>query len=127
VLADFQLPSWTGVDALELLRKSDPEIPFIMVTGTLPESTAIRCIEQGITDYVLKEGLARLPVSVRLALVNKALREKNTRAEKALREAEIQSRDQLRRLAAHIERVREGERKRIAREVHDVLGRLSPD
>ncbi len=122
VLADFQLSSWTGLDALELLRQSDPETPFIMVTGTLPESTAIRCIEQGVSDYVLKEGMARLPVSVRLALVNKALRERSTRAERALREAEIKSRDQLRRLAAHTEQVREGERKRIAREVHDVLG-----
>jgi len=63
-----------------------------------------------------------LPVSVRLALVNKSLREKSARAEKALRLTERESREQLRRLPARTEAVREEERKRIAREVHDVLG-----
>jgi two-component system sensor histidine kinase UhpB len=122
VLADFQLPAWTGDKAFDILRKTDSQIPFIMVTGALPESTAIRCIQRGITDYVLKDSMARLPISLRLALVTKSLREKSARAEKALRQAETESREQLRRLAAHIESVREEERKRIAREVHDVLG-----
>ena len=122
VLADYQLPSWSGIEALELLRKTSSEIPFILVTGTLPEAVAVRCIEQGITDYVLKETIVRLPVSIRLALVNKALREKTARAEKALRQAGRKSREQLRWLAAHAEAVREEERKRIAREVYDVFG-----
>ena len=60
VLADYQLPSWSGVEALELLRKTDSQIPFILVTGTLPEAAAVRCIEQGITDYVLKESIGRI-------------------------------------------------------------------
>jgi len=122
VLADFQLPSWDAVKAFDIVRKTDSHLPFIMVTGALAESTAIRCIKRGITDYVLKESIARLPVSLRLALVTKSLREKSAQAEKALRQAETESREQLRKLAAHIESVREEERKRIAREVHDVLG-----
>lgn len=122
ILADFQLPSWSGVQALDFLRKTDAETPFILVTGALGEATAIRCMKRGITDYVLKDGLARLPISVRLALVNKELRAKSSQTATALQKAEAESREQLRRLAAHIESVREDERKRVSLEVHDVLG-----
>jgi signal transduction histidine kinase len=111
VIADYQLAGWTGLEALDLLRKIDGHTPFILLTGTLPEEIATECIDKGITDYVLKSNLARLTVSVRLALVHRNTQRRLTR-----------SREQLRNLAARLQSIREEERSRMAREVHDVLG-----
>ncbi len=88
ILADYRLPDWTGLDALAALRQLGKEIPFLLVTGTLGEEAAVECIKQGVNDYVLKDHLARLPVAVRQALEDKALREERARAERALRESE---------------------------------------
>ncbi len=88
ILADYRLPDWTGLDALALVRQLGTDIPFVLVTGTLGEEVVVGCIKQGVTDYVLKERLARLPVAVRRALEEKALREERARAEQALREGE---------------------------------------
>jgi signal transduction histidine kinase len=74
VLADYSLPNWKGMDALQTLRSEGLDIPMILVSGTLGDVTAVECIKQGATDYVLKDGLARLPDVVR-----RALREKNER------------------------------------------------
>ena len=88
ILADYRLPGWTGLEALALLRNAGKDIPFLLVTGTLGEEAAVECIKQGVTDYVLKGHLTRLPVAVRHALEEKTLREERTRAEQALRESE---------------------------------------
>lgn len=111
VIADFQLPGWNGLEALEQLRRIDLHTPFILLTGHLPQETALECIDKGITDYVLKDNLARLSISVRLALINRNAQRRLSR-----------SREQLRTLAARLQSVREEERSRVAREVHDVLG-----
>jgi signal transduction histidine kinase len=74
VLADYNLPTWKGMDALKVLRAEGLDIPMILVSGALGDVTAVECIRQGATDYVLKDGLARLPEVVR-----RALREKQER------------------------------------------------
>jgi signal transduction histidine kinase len=74
VLADYNLPNWTGLDALNVLQREGFDIPVILVSGALGDVTAVECIKRGITDYVLKDGLARLPDVVR-----RALREKHER------------------------------------------------
>jgi PAS domain S-box-containing protein len=84
ILADYNLPQWTGMEALEHLREQDKDTPFILVTGALGEETTVECIKRGATDYVLKNGLARLPVAVRHALEEKALRDERKRAEQQL-------------------------------------------
>ena len=88
VLADYRLPNWTGMEALELFQRLGKEIPFLLVTGTLGDEAAVECIKKGATDYVLKDRLARLPLAVRRALEEKALREERTQAERALRQSE---------------------------------------
>ena len=92
VLSDFRMPGWTGMDALADLRKISPAVPLILVTGTLGDELAVDCIKKGITDYVLKEQLARLPVAIRRAREEKSLREAELRAEQALRESEERNR-----------------------------------
>jgi signal transduction histidine kinase len=74
VLADYNLPGWKGMDALNVIRRERLDIPMILVSGALGDVTAVECIRQGATDYVLKDGLARLPEVIR-----RALREKRER------------------------------------------------
>jgi len=68
ILADFQLPSYDGLSALNLARKERPKVPFIFVSGTLGEETAVDAMHHGAADYVLKQKLARLGSSVQRAL-----------------------------------------------------------
>ena len=93
ILCDFNLPTWTGMDALHELRSSDKITPFIMVTGTLGEEAAVDCIKQGVNDFVLKEHLSRLPPALLRALTDRKLREENALAWEALRMSEARNRE----------------------------------
>ena len=73
VLADYNLPQWQGMEALDILRRESLDIPLILVSGALGDVTAVECIKRGATDYVLKDGLARLPEAVRRALQEKQM------------------------------------------------------
>ena len=83
VLADYRLPGWSGLDALEILRREGNDIPFILFTGTVGEETAVECIKKGATDYVLKDRPARLPHAVRRALHDRSMRAERRRAERS--------------------------------------------
>jgi len=85
VLADYNLGQWRGMDALEILRQEHLEdIPLILVSGALGDVTAVECIKRGATDYVLKDSLARLPVSIR-----RALHEREVSEERKLVQSEL--------------------------------------
>ena len=118
ILSDYALPSFDGYAALALAQEKVPNIPFIFVTGTMGEEVAIETLKSGATDYVLKTRLARLGPAVQRALRETAERRERQRAEEKLRK----SLDQLRALTTYLQYVREEERTRIAREVHDELG-----
>jgi two-component system cell cycle sensor histidine kinase/response regulator CckA len=92
VLADYRLPGWCGLDAFADLREAGKDIPFLLVTGTLGEEAAVDCIKRGISDYILKDRLTRLPVALNRALSEKALRDENQRAHAALRISETRNR-----------------------------------
>lgn len=68
VLAACSLPAFSGHTALQIVRKMNPDIPFIFVSGTLGEKAAIESLRHGATDYVLKHQLSRLVPAVRRAL-----------------------------------------------------------
>src|SRR5256884_6080798 len=80
VLADYNLPQWRGLEALNVLRNEKLDIPLILVSGALGDVTAVECIKQGAMDYVLKDRLARLPVAVLSALQEKRLRDERQQA-----------------------------------------------
>jgi signal transduction histidine kinase len=84
VLADYNLPGWKGMEALKVLRKEGLDIPMILVSGALGDVTAVECIRQGATDYVLKDSLTRLPEVIRRALREKQERSLRLQAEKDL-------------------------------------------
>jgi len=81
VLADYNLGQWSGMEALDILREEDLDVPLILVSGALGDVAAVECIKRGATDYVLKDNLARLPISIRRALQEKGLRQGRRRAE----------------------------------------------
>ena len=68
VLADCRLPSFNGLEALDIVRARSPEMPFLFVTGAIGEEQAIETLKRGATDYVLKDRLSRLEPAVRRAL-----------------------------------------------------------
>ncbi len=90
VIADYNLPQWQGMEALEVLRREGLDIPLILVSGALGDVTAVECIKRGATDYVLKDGLARLPEAIRRALQEKSLRQGQQRSDAARRESQAQ-------------------------------------
>jgi signal transduction histidine kinase len=92
ILADYSLPGFDGVSALELARKLCPDIPFIFVSATLGEELAIDTMHRGATDYILKQRLGRLVPSVQRALRELHDRAERKRAEEALRQSEKQLR-----------------------------------
>jgi len=89
VLADYSIPGFGGMEALEILQGEAPLIPLIVVTGSIDEETAAACIKAGAADYVLKTHLVRLGPAVR-----SALEMRNHRAERAAAEAALRANEQ---------------------------------
>jgi diguanylate cyclase (GGDEF)-like protein/PAS domain S-box-containing protein len=85
VLSDFALPHFDGLSALRIVRRMRPDLPFIFVSGTIGEETAIESLRGGANDYVLKTNLPRLPTAVRRALKDAAERAVLRETEEALR------------------------------------------
>jgi len=81
VLSDHNLPHFNSLDAMAVLRKHEPSVPFIIVSGAIGEETAVTAVKGGAADYVSKSKLAHLPTAV-----ERALREAEQR--RALRESE---------------------------------------
>jgi PAS domain S-box-containing protein len=86
VLADYKLPSFDGLSALKLSLSVRPEVPFIFVSGTFGEESAIEALKIGATDYVLKSRLSKLVPAVLRALREKEERQKADDALRQLRE-----------------------------------------
>jgi two-component system, sensor histidine kinase and response regulator len=64
VIADYALPSFSGLAALNLLQSKDPDVPFILVSGSVGEDVAVAAIRAGAQDYILKGNLSRLASAV---------------------------------------------------------------
>jgi diguanylate cyclase (GGDEF)-like protein/PAS domain S-box-containing protein len=88
ILADYTLPQYDALRALQHLQARQLDVPFIVVTGMLGEEATVECMKRGAADYLLKDRLARLGPAVVLALEQKRLRDEKRQAEGALRESE---------------------------------------
>ena len=92
ILSDFSMPGFAGMAALARAREICPDTPFIFVSGTIGEESAIDAVKSGATDYVLKNNLVRLPPAV-----ERALREGKERAARRKTEGELEAlRERLR-------------------------------
>lgn len=85
VLSDYSMPQFDGLRALYLTLEHDANLPFIIVTGSINEETAVDCMKAGAWDYVIKERMARLPFAVNGALERKRNRIAQAEAEMTLR------------------------------------------
>jgi len=85
VVSDFALPKFDGLSALRVVRELRPDLPFIVLSGTIGEETAIESLRSGANDYVLKTNLPRLPMAVRRALHDVDQRTRRLETEEALR------------------------------------------
>jgi len=87
ILADCKLPDFSGLRALEIAHALTPETPFVFVSGTIGEETAIESLRNGATDYVLKDRLSRLLPAVQRAMAEAEERAMCRQLQQRLREA----------------------------------------
>lgn len=84
IISDYTLPSFDGLSALKIAQEKSPDIPFIFVSGTIGEDSAIESLLSGATDYVLKNKLSRLVPAVRRALHEAEFHKEQKRANEEL-------------------------------------------
>jgi signal transduction histidine kinase len=128
VLSDYSLPTFDGLSAYQIKQQLRPDIPFIIVSGTIGEENAVELIKQGVTDYVLKDKLFTI-----IPKIKRALKETRERIEKALAEANLRDREkQFAREREEHQRIlvratiesQEKERGQIGRELHDNINQI---
>ncbi len=95
ILSDFKLPGFDAFGALHIRNKICPEVPFICVSGSIGEETAIELLKMGAVDYVLKDRPERLPFAVRRAIREHKENQELKHAEEELKKSEQRLRDIL--------------------------------
>ena len=93
ILSDYYLPGFSGIAALLLSKKICPGVPFICVSGTIGENLAVELLHIGASDYIIKDKLSKLPVSIHRALKEIEEHQSRIEAENSLKESEARLRD----------------------------------
>jgi len=88
VLCDYNLPGYGGLAALQTAKDNRRDIPVIIISGSVGEEEAVRCLQTGATDYLLKQRLERLAPAVNRAIHEAEERRRRGQAEDALQERE---------------------------------------
>jgi signal transduction histidine kinase len=118
IISDYNLPGFSGLVALDLLKARDLDVPFILVSGEIGEDTAVEAMRNGASDYLLKNNLARLVPALLHAVEATETRHARVRADRELGA----SKQRLHELAQHLQNSIEQERAAISREIHDDVG-----
>lgn len=85
ILADYNLPAFDGMAALEIAREAAPDAPFLFVSGAIGEERAIDALRRGATDYIIKDRISRLPSAILRALAERRDRLAHNDTQEALR------------------------------------------
>lgn len=118
IVSDYNLPGFSGLSVLDLLKSSRRVIPFILVSGEIGEDTAVAAMRTGASDYLLKNNLARLAPALLHAIEASETQRARQEADREL----LKSKQRLHELAGHLQTSVEMERAAIAREIHDDVG-----
>ncbi|AFZ26732.1 PAS domain S-box [Cylindrospermum stagnale PCC 7417] len=86
ILSDYRLPGFNAPAALEIVKQSQKDIPFILISGIIGEVSAVEMMKAGAHDYVMKDNLNRLPEAVR-----REIRDAQVRAERQQAQAELEN------------------------------------
>jgi signal transduction histidine kinase len=86
VLSDYSMPSFSAPEALAIVRNSQPDLPFIIVSGTIGEETAVSALKAGACDFLVKGRLARFLPALERELREVELRRERARTQAALEE-----------------------------------------
>ena len=118
VLSDYNLPGFSGLAALEVLKSSGRLLPFVILSGEIGEDVAVQAMRAGASDYLLKSNPTRLVPALERAIEANEMQRARVAADREL----AASRKRLSELAQHLQTNIEGERAAIAREIHDDVG-----
>jgi signal transduction histidine kinase len=118
VVTDHNMPRFDSFAALNVAKQIDPDLPVIVVSGEMSEELAVASLHAGADDFILKSRMFRLAPALKRSL--QAAETRRERAAQAQRLAVSEA--QLRELTQHLERLKEEERRAIAREIHDDIG-----
>lgn len=88
VLSDYTLPRFSAPAALSLLQKSGIDLPFIIISGTVGEDTAVAALKAGANDFLVKGQLTRLAPAIERELKDAQVRQERRAAERALHDQE---------------------------------------
>jgi two-component system sensor histidine kinase UhpB len=88
ILSDHSLPAFNSLEALRITKEEGIAAPLILVTATVSEEYAVNVMQEGASDYILKDRLERLPNAVRNAMDRKQMGDARRRADDALRSSE---------------------------------------
>ena len=88
ILSDYNLQGYDGISALRRAQEQQSDVPVIIISGSLGEADAVKCLHAGATDYLFKERLERLPSAVQRAIREAEAHRKRKEAEQSLLERE---------------------------------------
>ncbi|KYC53235.1 MAG: Bacterioopsin transcriptional activator [Candidatus Methanofastidiosum methylothiophilum] len=88
IISDYSMPGFTGIKALEILKATGLDIPFIIVSGKIDEETAVEAMKKGAVDYISKNNLARLIPAVEREIKDCEIRKKQKKMHSELIESE---------------------------------------
>jgi len=88
IISDYSMPQFDGMTALLLKKEHAPQTPFILLTGSINEETAVECMKAGADDYLLKEHTSRISFAVKIVLENSRIKKEKLLADEALKESE---------------------------------------
>ncbi len=88
ILCDYKLPRFDGLAALSLLKETGIELPFILVSGTIGDETAVVAMKAGTHDYIMKDNLSRLVPAIERELKEASVRRERKQAKAALQSSE---------------------------------------
>ena len=85
ILSDYEMPEFSGLEALQVMKESGLDLPFIIVSGKIGEETAVAAMKAGAHDYIMKDNVARLVPAVERELHEAKVRQERRQAEEEVK------------------------------------------